>query len=99
MNIGDVVDFDDLLLYCGQNSKEDVMPTLERADTPGTLHHIIIREIEKGTIVANDQEDFLSRIANLLSETGTSIYKCTLISNHAHVFLRSVSAGLPNFMR
>jgi len=39
------------------------MPRQTRLDIPGTLHHIIIRGIEKRSIVDNqtDREDFVSR--------------------------------------
>jgi len=77
------------------------MPRQARLDAPGTLHHVIIRGIEKGKIVTNDtdREDFVSRIGDLSSKTGTGIYAWALMSNHAHILLRSGAAGLPKFMR
>ena len=89
--------------YCivRQNSKEDVMPRQARLDAPGTLHHAIVRGIEKGKIVDNDtdRQNFVSRMGDLASKTGTKIYAWALMSNHAHILLRSGAVGLPKFMR
>ncbi len=51
------------------------MPRQARLDAPGTLHHIIIRGIEGQEIFRDDRdrEDFLSRIGQLVEETGTRI--------------------------
>jgi REP element-mobilizing transposase RayT len=72
-----------------------------RLDAPGTLHHIIVRGIEKRNIVDDDsdRENFVSRLGDLASKTGTRIYAWALMSNHAHFFLRSGTSGLPEFMR
>lgn len=77
------------------------MPRQARLDAPGTLHHVIVRGIEKGKIAVNhkDRRDFVSRMDNLSTETGTPIYAWSLMSNHAHILLRSGAAGLPKFMR
>jgi len=39
-----------------RNLKRDVMPRQARLDSPGTLHHVIIRGIEKRRIV-DDETD------------------------------------------
>ena len=77
------------------------MPRQARLDAPGTLHHVIIRGIERKRIVDddNDRQDFVSRMGNLSSETDTAIYAWSLMSNHAHILLRSGAVGLPKFMR
>ncbi|MCK8602611.1 transposase [Desulfoferrobacter suflitae] len=77
------------------------MPRQARLDVPGTLHHVIIRGIERRRIV-DDQEDrdrFAARLGDLAIETGTAIYAWSLLTNHAHILLRSGSGGLPKFMR
>ena len=43
--------------------------------------------------------DFLLRIGKAAETTGTAIYAWALMTNHAHLLLRSGSAGLPTFMR
>ncbi len=51
------------------------MPRGPRLDAPGTLHHAIIRGIERRRIVDEDQdrERFLDRLGNLASETRTAV--------------------------
>jgi len=80
---------------------EAKMPRQARLDSPGTLHHVIIRGIEKKNIVTNqyDREDFVERLGLLATETETGIYAWALLSNHAHILLRSSDAGLAHFMR
>ncbi|MFH1629800.1 MAG: transposase [Pseudomonadota bacterium] len=77
------------------------MPRQARLDVPGTLHHVIVRGIERKSIVNDDKDryDFVSRMGGLSSETDTAIYAWSLMSNHAHILLRSGGAGLPKFMR
>ena len=77
------------------------MPRKARLDAPGTLHHVIIRGIEKKNIVKNqyDRKDFVERLDHLATETETAIYAWALLSNHAHLLLRSSDSGLSHFMR
>jgi putative transposase len=77
------------------------MPRTARLDSPGTLHHVIIRGIERRSIVNDnrDREDFVSRLGRLAMETGTRVYAWSIMSNHAHILLRSSPEGLPAFMR
>ncbi|MEE8553797.1 MAG: transposase, partial [Desulfobacterales bacterium] len=77
------------------------MPRQARLDAPGTLHHVMIRGIEQREIVDDDldRKDFVSRMGKIASETQTSIYAWSLMTNHAHILLRSGPSGLPRFMR
>jgi putative transposase len=77
------------------------MPRQARLDAPGTLHHVIIRGIEKRTIVNDqrDRKDFIARLGQLAVDTDTAIYAWSLLNNHAHILLRSSNAGLSHFMR
>lgn len=77
------------------------MPRQARLDAPGTLHHVIIRGIEKKKIVSYDQDrqDFVARVGTIALETGTSVYAWALMTNHAHILLRSGPSGLPRYMR
>jgi REP element-mobilizing transposase RayT len=65
------------------------------------LHHLILRGIERGKIVADaqDRAAFLARLGDAATATGTTIYAWALLPNHAHLLLRSGSQGLPRFMR
>jgi len=77
------------------------MPRQGRLDTPGTLHHVMIRGIEKRRIVDDDQDrrDFVSRLGRLSVETGTAVYAWALLTNHAHLLVCSGPQGLARFMR
>jgi REP element-mobilizing transposase RayT len=84
----------------GRAEKERTMPRQARLDAPGTLHHVILRGMERGRIVADDEDRtaFVTR-GPLALATGTVLYAWVLLPNHAHLLLRSGAAGLPRFMR
>jgi putative transposase len=77
------------------------MPRQARLDTPGTLHHVMIRGIERKRIFREDKdrEDFVSRLRSLSKKTGTRLLAWSLLNTHAHLLLFSGSAGLSLFMR
>jgi REP element-mobilizing transposase RayT len=77
------------------------MPRQARLDAPGTLHHVMIRGIEKANIFRDDKdrEHFLSRVGEIAKATGTQILAWVLMDNHVHLLLFSGSSGLPKFMR
>ncbi|OGQ95630.1 MAG: hypothetical protein A2521_17170 [Deltaproteobacteria bacterium RIFOXYD12_FULL_57_12] len=77
------------------------MPRQARLDVVGTLHHVIIRGIEQRQIVDDrkDRDSFVARMGPLALETGTAIYAWALLTNHAHILLRSGTDGLSKFMR
>ena len=101
--MGDVLDKVDISRYVQQKHilKRQVMPIQARLDAPGTLHHVIVRGIERRKIVDDDQDrdDFVSRIGLIASETRMSIYAWVLMTNHAHILLRTGPSGLPRFMK
>ena len=77
------------------------MPSRARLDAPGTLHHVIVRGIEKRLIVDDekDRREFFERSGNLSLNTQIPIYAWSLMSNHAHMRVRSGPQGLASFMR
>ncbi len=77
------------------------MPRQARLDAPGTLHHIIIRGIERRRIVddRNDRKNFMDRLERVVHETKTSVYAWALMTNHAHFLLRSGQEGIAKLMR
>lgn len=77
------------------------MPRSARLDYPGTLHHVIFRGIGGCVIVEDnaDREEFMKRMSRLAEGTDTLIYAWALMTNHAHILLRSGNAGLPAYMR
>jgi REP element-mobilizing transposase RayT len=62
---------------------------------------VIIRGIEKREIAIDDEDrgDFVSRMGTVALNTGTSIYAWVLMTNHAHLLLKSGQQGLSTFMR
>ena len=60
------------------------MPRRARLYAPGTLHHVIVRGIERRRIVDDrwDRRSFVSRLAQVSSDTETAIYAWVLMSNH-----------------
>jgi len=76
------------------------MPRSARLDTPGVLHHIMIRGMERRKIFMddNDREDFLSRLERLLPVTKTSCYAWAFMPNHAHFLFRTGSTPIATLM-
>jgi putative transposase len=77
------------------------MPRQARLDASGTLHHVMIRGIERSSIFDDDQDrrDFISRAGILSQETGTRIVAWALMRNHVHLLLFSGPPGISKFMR
>jgi len=77
------------------------MPRGPRLDTPGTLHHVIIRGINRGAIVMDDDDRtaFVNRVGSLAQSTSTTMYAWALMDNHVHLLLKSGPLGLPDYMR
>jgi hypothetical protein len=59
------------------------MPRQARLDAPGTLHHVIVRGIEKRKIVDDrwGRGNFVSKMGQIASETDTVIYAWALMTN------------------
>ena len=77
------------------------MPRQARLDAPGTLHHVMLRGIERRAIVTDDADrhDFVRRLGSLAMQSRTAVYGWALLTNHAHLLLRSGPDGLPWLMR
>ena len=77
------------------------MPRTSRLDTPGLLHHVMIRGIERRRIFDDkkDCENFIERLSSLLPETKTSCYAWVFMFNHAHFLFRSGPPGISTLMR
>jgi REP element-mobilizing transposase RayT len=61
----------------------------------------MVRGIERGLVVMDDEDrqSFINRLGKAAGATGTTIYAWALMSNHAHILLKSGKAGLSTFMR
>lgn len=77
------------------------MPRQPRIDTPGALHHIIARGIERRQIFDDDQDRyaFLERMDLVLKETRTTCYAWALIPNHFHLMIQTGTAPVATVMR
>ncbi len=77
------------------------MPRKSRIDTPGALHHIIARGIERRRIFEDDEDryDFVENLGLILEETETACYAWSLIPNHFHLLLRTGLVSVATVMR
>jgi len=75
------------------------MPRGPRLDTPGSLHHVMVRGLERRTIFRDDRDraEFLSRLARVHERTGLEILAWALLPNHVHLLVRTppVGVGVP----
>ncbi len=72
-----------------------------RLDAPGTLHHVMVRGIERRKIFDDDRdrEDFLRRLGKVIEEGEARCFAWALIPNHAHLLLRTGSERIDRIMR
>ena len=72
-----------------------------RLDAPGSLHHVIVRGIERKEIFRDDRdrEDFLRRLGEIVQGEKASCFAWALIPNHAHLLLRTGTTPLARMMR
>jgi putative transposase len=77
------------------------MPRKARIDSPGALHHIIVRGIERRKIFWDDadRDAFVKRLNQVLVETHTDCFAWALIPNHAHFLLRTSLTPITGIMR
>jgi putative transposase len=76
------------------------MPRKARLDAPGILHHVIVGGIERRPVFSGtiDRRDFTARCAALFPESKTACYAWALLSNHAHLLLRTGIVPLSTVM-
>jgi REP element-mobilizing transposase RayT len=77
------------------------MPRKARIDAPGALHHIIVRGIERRRIFydGHDQESFIDRLGDIITDTETFCFAWALIPNHFHLLLRTGKTSISTVMR
>jgi putative transposase len=77
------------------------MPRKSRIDTPGALHHIICRGINRQVIFADkkDYTIFIERLGDLLMETKTSCYAWALLPNHFHLLFKTGNVPISALMK
>jgi putative transposase len=77
------------------------MPRQTRIDTPGALHHIMVRGIERRKIFKDnkDKDNFVDRLGDTLKGTSTFCYAWSLLPNHVHLLLRTGNYPIAAVMR
>ena len=77
------------------------MPRQPRLDAPNTLHHVMVRGIERTAVFRGhaDRTDFVGRLADLVAEGVWTVHAWALLPNHAHLLLRTAAAPLAVGMR
>jgi putative transposase len=77
------------------------MPRQPRLDAPDTLHHIMVRGLERRAIFKDDSDraDFVARLAALAEEGAWSVFAWALLPNHVHLLVRTGSLPLATSMR
>ena len=77
------------------------MPRKSRIDAPGSLHHIIVRGIERRKLFSDDMDrnNFLDRLGGIIAETNTTCFAWALIPNHFHLLLRTGQVPIATVMQ
>jgi putative transposase len=77
------------------------MPRQARLDAPETLHHVMVRGIERTAIFRDeaDRADFLARLAALAEQGAWTVYAWALLPNHAHLLVQTGGRPLATTMR
>jgi REP element-mobilizing transposase RayT len=77
------------------------MPRKARIDAPGAVHHVMVRGIERRKIFRDSQDcnNWIERMGAVLEDTATPCFAWALMSNHAHLPLRTGRVALSTVMR
>lgn len=77
------------------------MPRHARLDIPGTVHHIIGRDISgtKAFATKKGKTDFLLRLAERCTTDGLIVYAWALMDTHFHVLVRTGTTSISSSMR
>jgi REP element-mobilizing transposase RayT/transcriptional regulator with XRE-family HTH domain len=77
------------------------MPRQARLDAPETLHHVMVRGIERTAVFRDDTDraDFLARLATFAAQGAWTVYAWAFLPNHAHLLVRTGAVPLAASMR
>jgi len=77
------------------------MPRQARLDIPGQYYHVIVRGVERRSILRadGDRTDFLQRLQEGIAKTCTLCLNWALMTNHLHLLLRAGMRGLSSLMQ
>jgi putative transposase len=67
------------------------MPRHARLDAPHTLHHVMVRGLERRAIFRDDADrgDFSGRLAALAEAGALTVLAWACLPNHAHLLVRT----------
>ncbi len=67
------------------------MPRQARLDAPHTLHHVMVRGLERRAIFRDDADgaDFVGRLAALAEAGALTVLAWACLPNHAHLLVRT----------
>ena len=76
------------------------MPRQARIDAVSAVHHIMVRGITRADIFYdnNDKDKFIDRAQMVFTEGKTTCYAFSLLSNHAHLLLRTGTTPIAGVM-
>jgi REP element-mobilizing transposase RayT len=71
------------------------------ANVPETLHHVMVRGIEGRRLFVDDADgdEFVRRLAVVVTATGLRVYAWALLPDHAHLLVRTGPVPLARVMR
>ena len=77
------------------------VPRGPRLDAPGTMHHVIVRGIERRRIFRceRDRHRCLDRLGRAIRVSGAGLYAWCLMPNHVHALVRTGSMPLGRLMQ
>ncbi|MBI4574245.1 MAG: transposase [candidate division NC10 bacterium] len=77
------------------------MPRQARLDAPQTLHHVMVRGLERRAIFRDDADrgDFVERLAALAERGALTVLAWACLPNHAHLLVRTGTRPLARSMR
>ncbi len=77
------------------------MPRQARLDAPHTLHHVMVRGLERRAIFRDDADraDFVGRLAALAEAGALTVLAWACLPNHAHLLVRTGTLPLAQSMR
>jgi REP element-mobilizing transposase RayT len=67
------------------------MPRQPRLDASETVHHVMVRGLERRVIFRDDGDrvDFVARLAAVAEQGAWTVYAWALLPNHAHLLVRT----------
>ena len=77
------------------------MPRQARLDAPDTLHHVMVRGLERRRLFRDDTDrrDFVARVGALAAGGAFRVYAWALLPTHAHLLVRTGTRPLARAMR